>query len=47
MTVPMPDGSPARPTPWVRSQLVTGWVLVGIPLVYGVYETLLKAAKLF
>lgn len=47
MTVPMPDGTPARPNAWVRSQLVAGWVLVGVPLAYGLYETLLKAVKLF
>lgn len=47
MSVPAPDGRPAAMTPWMRSQLVVGWVLTGVPLLYGVYETLLKAAKLF
>ncbi len=31
----------------VRIRLVVGWVLVTVALGYGVYETLLKAAKLF
>ncbi|WP_394847866.1 hypothetical protein LZC95_10430 [Pendulispora brunnea] len=30
-----------------KSRLVISWLLVGIPLAYGVYETLLKASKLF
>ncbi|WP_394837356.1 hypothetical protein LVJ94_10655 [Pendulispora rubella] len=30
-----------------RARLVISWLLVGIPLAYGVYETLLKASKLF
>lgn len=30
-----------------KVRLVVGWVLVGIALSYGVYQTLLKAAKLF
>lgn len=28
-------------------QLVVSWLVVGIPLAYGVWQTLLKAAKLF
>jgi hypothetical protein len=28
-------------------QLVLAWLLVGIPLVWGVYKTLLNALKLF
>ena len=47
MSVPAADGRPAPMTPWIRSQLVAGWLLVGIPLAYGLYETLLKAVKLF
>ncbi len=27
--------------------LAASWLVVGVPLVYGVYQTLLKAAKLF
>jgi hypothetical protein len=27
--------------------LAVSWLVVGVPLVYGVYQTLLKAAKLF
>jgi len=33
--------------PTSRARLALAWLLVGIPLGYGVYETLLKAAKLF
>lgn|GEM_PF-4201613 len=47
MTVPNPDGRQAPMTPWVRSQLVAGWLLVAVALGYGVYETLLKTAQLF
>ncbi|WP_394840171.1 hypothetical protein LVJ94_25125 [Pendulispora rubella] len=28
-------------------QIALSWLLVGIPLAYGFYETLLRAAKLF
>lgn len=31
----------------MKARLAIAWLLVGIPLAYGVYETLLKAAKLF
>ena len=27
--------------------LAASWLVVGLPLVYGVYQTLLKASKLF
>jgi len=37
----------ASTTQTARSRLVMAWLLVGIPLAYGVYETLLKASKLF
>lgn len=37
---------PENPTS-VRARLVTGWLLVGLPLAYGVYQTLLRVAKLF
>ncbi|WP_394822426.1 hypothetical protein [Pendulispora albinea] len=40
-----PTTSSAPPLPIAR--LVVAWLLVGIPLAYGIYETLLKAAKLF
>ena len=30
-----------------RSQVTLGWALVGIPLAYGVYQTLNKVAALF
>ncbi len=47
MTVPTSEGVHAPLTPWIRSQLVLGWLLVGVPLAYGVYEALLKTARLF
>ena len=28
-------------------RLLIGWALVGIPLAYGVYETVVKASSLF
>jgi len=37
--------SSAPPVPVAR--LAVAWLVVGIPLIYGVYETLLKAVKLF
>ncbi|GAB7192418.1 hypothetical protein NUM3379_31270 [Kineococcus sp. NUM-3379] len=30
-----------------RARLVAGWTLVGIPLLYGVLETVNRASKLF
>lgn len=30
-----------------NTKLVISWLLVGIPLVYGVFQTLTKAAALF
>jgi len=27
--------------------LAASWLVVGVPLVYGIYQTLLKASKLF
>ncbi|WP_425560156.1 MFS transporter small subunit [Kineococcus glutinatus] len=30
-----------------RARLAAGWVLVGIPLAYGVVETLSRASRLF
>jgi len=47
MTVPAPDGRHRPLTPWIRSQLILGWLMVSIPLGYGIYQTVLKAAKLF
>ncbi len=37
----------AETHPTSTARLVFAWVFVGIPLLYGVYETLLRAAKLF
>lgn len=31
----------------VKARLVLGWMLVGIPLVYGIYQTVVKASSLF
>lgn len=31
----------------IRARLVLGWSLVGIPLFYGVYQTVVKASSLF
>ena len=42
------DGRGAAGTPGsARARLVAGWTLVGIPLLYGVLETLNRASKLF
>ncbi|WP_416211195.1 MFS transporter small subunit [Kineococcus halophytocola] len=30
-----------------RGKVVAGWALVGIPLLYGVVETLVRASRLF
>jgi len=31
----------------MRARVAAGWTLVGIPLAYGVVETLVRASKLF
>jgi hypothetical protein len=31
----------------MRARLVTAWALVGVPLVYGLVETIRKASALF
>lgn len=31
----------------MKARITLAWLLVGIPLAYGLYDTLLKAAKLF
>lgn len=31
----------------MKTKLTLGWALVGIPLAYGVYQTLTKVAVLF
>jgi hypothetical protein len=36
--------SPERPSP---GKLTMAWALVGVPLAYGVYETLTRVAALF
>jgi hypothetical protein len=51
-TVSTPDGRPASPSSTLRppSQVVTlvlAWTAVGLPLAWGVAETLRKALALF
>ncbi|HWL87914.1 MAG TPA: hypothetical protein VNO21_19050 [Polyangiaceae bacterium] len=41
------EPQPENEAPTSTARLVVAWVIVGIPLLYGVYETLLRAAKLF
>ncbi|WP_426976281.1 MFS transporter small subunit [Pseudarthrobacter sp. O4] len=36
--------SPGKPS---TGKLTTAWALVGVPLAYGVYETLTRVAALF
>jgi hypothetical protein len=44
-TAHTPDAhQPARPS---TGRLVLGWVLVGIPLAFGVFQTLTQVAALF
>ena len=31
----------------MRARLIFGWALVGIPLIYGLWETIAKAKNLF
>ena len=31
----------------MKARLTLAWLLVAVPLAYGVYETLLKAVKIF
>ena len=38
------DNTPVNPS---AGKLAVGWALVGIPLAYGVYETLTRVAALF
>lgn len=33
--------------PWATALLPVSWLVVGVPLVYGVYETIAKVARLF
>jgi len=37
----------AQPVKRSTGRLVLGWVLVGIPLAYGVFQTLTQVAALF
>jgi len=36
-----------RPTVWSWVEVAVGWILVGIPLLWGVFITFQKAALLF
>jgi hypothetical protein len=40
------DG-PEVPMPNVTARLIFAWTFVGVPLAYGVFETMKKAAALF
>lgn len=40
-------GSEPEPTAWSWVQVVAGWALVGIPLLWGVVNTFKKALVLF
>ena len=31
----------------MQTRLIVSWLVVGVPLAYGLWETLIKAAKLF
>ena len=31
----------------MQSRLIVSWLVVGVPLAYGLWETLIKASKLF
>jgi hypothetical protein len=42
-----PASSSRVPEPRRTGLIVFAWLWVGIPLAYGVYELVLKAAKLF
>ena len=41
-TTTPPTGAHSNP-----ALLAVSWLVVGVPLAYGVYQTLVKAAKLF
>jgi hypothetical protein len=42
-----PDSDEPPPTLWSWVQVAAGWILVGIPLLWGVFITFQKAAVLF
>jgi hypothetical protein len=46
MTPPSPSGPPT-PAPRSAGLLVFAWLFVGLPLVWGVVQTILKAMALF
>ena len=43
----MPDPRYAQPTSGMRIRLVLYWAFVGIPLLWGVSETIANATKMF
>lgn len=47
MSRPNPGAEPAGSPESSRGRLVLSWLVVGVPLAYGVWQTLVKASKLF
>jgi hypothetical protein len=43
----MKQANPPADRPSSSLELVAAWILVGVPLVWGVYNTVLNAAALF
>jgi hypothetical protein len=43
----MPDASEPAPSPLSWVQVAIAWILVGVPLLWGIYITFRKAAILF
>ncbi|MGX5718094.1 MFS transporter small subunit [Arthrobacter sp. MAHUQ-56] len=43
----VPNNSHQTPANPSAGKLAVGWALVGVPLAYGVYETLTRVAALF
>ncbi len=46
MTTP-PSGTPIKPTTTSWVLVALAWIVVGIPLAWGIYRTLLTAVKIF
>jgi hypothetical protein len=44
---PVPDAAGAGASGNMQLKLILAWALVGIPLIWGVWETLQNALKLF
>jgi hypothetical protein len=45
MSHPVPDGRPSTHTP--AALIAFAWTLVGVPLAYGLYNTVKAASQLF